>query len=272
MLHKIYFYKKQDHLGNRNKMRRATGETRSNTADCRILAKTVSTVKLQDARRQNNVTKLIEMFEKHQHKEQFPKDMSQKQEINRFSEEPQKLLDDMNQTEIFELCENSAKKKKTMFWLQCLFRTRDYLLQLGEKIEVQAESFNNAKDRLRLYFNPWLLSLRRIPVEHQNMVHLKDRWCFSRRSICLRKQEKRNIRVIRRFAQDGMHKKNTKICWRSTILAKKKSCFSIASLMKDTTFQLRELNGYRTPNIGFFVWMLMGPKSLFDSDQNLPLH
>ena len=38
-------------------------------------------VKLQDARRQNNVTMLIKMFEKHQHKEQFLKDMSQKQEI-----------------------------------------------------------------------------------------------------------------------------------------------------------------------------------------------
>ena len=35
--------------------------------------------------------------------------MSQKQEINRVSEESQKLLDDMNHTEIFEICENSAK-------------------------------------------------------------------------------------------------------------------------------------------------------------------
>ena len=35
--------------------------------------------------------------------------MSQKQEINRFSEESQQLLVDMNFTEIFELCENSAK-------------------------------------------------------------------------------------------------------------------------------------------------------------------
>ena len=85
------------------------GETRSNTADYRILGISISTVKLQDARRQNNVTKLIEMFEKHQHKEQVLKDMSQKQEINRFSEESQKLLVDMNHTEIFELCENSAK-------------------------------------------------------------------------------------------------------------------------------------------------------------------
>ena len=35
--------------------------------------------------------------------------MSQKQEINKFSEESQQLLADMNQTEIFELCENTAK-------------------------------------------------------------------------------------------------------------------------------------------------------------------
>ena len=39
----------------------------------------------------------------------FLKDMSQKQKINRFSEESQKLLDDMDQTEVFELCDNSAK-------------------------------------------------------------------------------------------------------------------------------------------------------------------
>ena len=42
------------------------------------------------------------------------------------------------------------------------------------------------------------------------------------------------------------------------ILAKRKSCFSIASLLNDTTNQLRKLSGCRTPNIGFFVWMLMG--------------
>ena len=66
-------------------------------------------MKLQGARRQNNVTKLIETFEKHQHKEQLLEDMSQQQEINRLSEESQKLHEDMNQTEIFEFFENSAK-------------------------------------------------------------------------------------------------------------------------------------------------------------------
>ena len=41
---------------------------RSNTADFRIPGFSISTVKLQDARRQNHVTKVIEMFEKHQHR------------------------------------------------------------------------------------------------------------------------------------------------------------------------------------------------------------
>ena len=66
------------------------GETRSNTADYRIPGISISTVKLQDAREQNNVTKVIEMFDKRHTKELFLEDMSQKQEINRFSEESQK--------------------------------------------------------------------------------------------------------------------------------------------------------------------------------------
>ena len=40
------------------------GKVRSNTADYRVPGFSISKVKLQDARRQNNVTKLIEMFEK----------------------------------------------------------------------------------------------------------------------------------------------------------------------------------------------------------------
>ena len=49
------------------------------------------------------------MFESHEHKEKFLKDMSQTQKINRFSEASQNLLQDTDQTEIFELCENSTK-------------------------------------------------------------------------------------------------------------------------------------------------------------------
>ena len=132
---------------------------------------------------EKKVTKLIEMFEKHQQKEQFLKDTSQKQEINKFSEESQQLLVDMNHTEIFELSEN-CEKKTSMSWLQCLFRNLDLSLQLREKFEVLAESYNITEDQVRFDFNPWLLSLRRIQVEDQNMVSLKDRWCSTGRSRC----------------------------------------------------------------------------------------
>ena len=116
------------------------------------------------------------------------------------------------------------------------------------------------------------LSLRRIPVEDQNMVSLKDRWCSTGGSICWRKRDKLNTETIRRYFQGGTNKKDTESHWRSTTLAKRKSCFSIGWLLKDTAVQQRKLNGCRTPNIGVFVWMLMGLKSLFDRDQNLPLH
>ena len=88
-------------------------ETRSNTADYRIPGFSISTVNCRMHDDKNNVTKLLEMFEKHQHEEQFLEDMGQKQEIHTLSEESQKLLDDMNQAENFQFCENSAK-------LQCL--------------------------------------------------------------------------------------------------------------------------------------------------------
>ena len=97
------------------------------------------------------------------------------------------------------------------------------------------------------------LSLRKIPVEDQSTSHLNDRSCSSRRRRCLRKQDSQSTEAIQRFSQDSMHKKDTEGHWLSTMLAKKKSCFAIASLLKDMTIQLHELNDYRTPNIGFFV-------------------
>ena len=114
--------------------------------------------------------------------------------------------------------------------------------------------------------------VKTIPVEDQSMANLNARSCSSRRRRCLRKQDKKNMVAIRRYFQGGMHKKDTEFRWRSTILVKRKSCFTIASLLKDTTTQVHELNGYRTPNIGFFVCMLMGPRNIFDSDKNLPTH
>ena len=64
--------------------------TRSNDhVDYRVPGISLSAVQQQDEQRQHTVAKLIEKFESHQHKEQFLKDMSQTQKINRFSEASQ---------------------------------------------------------------------------------------------------------------------------------------------------------------------------------------
>ena len=86
---------------------RSSRETGCSIVDCRIPGISLLTVQEQDEQRQPTVAKLIEKFESHKYKEQFLEDMSQTQKINRFSEAWQRLLKDINQTEIFELCENT---------------------------------------------------------------------------------------------------------------------------------------------------------------------
>ena len=80
--------------------------------DYRISGIPLSTVEQQDAKRENKVKKLIEeKFEKHQRKETYLKDLSQTQEVKEFSKESLELIADMNNTEIFELCEHSSKQQ-----------------------------------------------------------------------------------------------------------------------------------------------------------------
>ena len=187
---------------------------------------------------------------KHRHKEQLFKDASQKQEINRFSEESQQFLVDMNHTEIFELCENSA----TLQCLDCNSFTELGIIycSCGRNLKYKRSPTPFQKTDCDFTSIP-ALSLRRIPVEDQRTAKLNDRSSSSRRRRCLRKQDKKNMAAIRRCFQGGTNKKDTEGHWWSTILARKKSCFTIGSLLRDMIIQPHELNGYKTPNIGFFV-------------------
>ena len=259
---KIYLYKKQDHFGNRNKMRRATEKPealmlttedqvyRSQRRNCRMHGD------------KDNVTKLIEMFEKHQHKEQFLNDMSRKQEINRFSEESQKLLVDMNP----QRSSNFARILKNFNVLIAipLRKSGSLFVVAGEISSTKRSPITTQKANDDYTSMPGFLSLSRTSLENQSTANLNDKSCSSRRRRFLRKQDKKNMAAFRRFFQDGMHKKDTEGHWRSRILAKKKLCLTIASL--------HELNDYRTPNIGFFVRMLMGTRNLVDSDKIFPMH
>ena len=66
----------------------------------------------QDTHRKDKVKQLIEKVENHPNKESILQDFKQTKEINEFSKESQELIADMNNTEIFELCENSSKQQR----------------------------------------------------------------------------------------------------------------------------------------------------------------
>ena len=89
---------------------RSSRETWCNNVDYRIPGIPHSAVEQQDTNRRDTVKKLIQQFESHPNKESFLQDLNKTEEINEFIEKSQKLIADMNNTEIFELCETSSKK------------------------------------------------------------------------------------------------------------------------------------------------------------------
>ena len=86
-------------------------ETGSNIVDYRIPGVPLSAVEQQDTHRKAKVKKLIEKFENHPNKESFLQEFKHTKENNKFSKESQDLIADMNNTEIFELCETSSKQQ-----------------------------------------------------------------------------------------------------------------------------------------------------------------
>ena len=86
-------------------------ETGRNTVDNRISGVPLSAVEQKDIHCNDKVKQLIEKFENHTNKESFLQDLKQTKEINKFSEKSQELIADMNNTEIFELCETTSKQQ-----------------------------------------------------------------------------------------------------------------------------------------------------------------
>ena len=87
--------------------------------DYRIPGVPLSAVEQQDTHRKDKVRQLIEKFENHPNKESFLQDFKRTKEINEFSKESQDLIADMNNTEIFELCETSSKQQSpdcNLYW------------------------------------------------------------------------------------------------------------------------------------------------------------
>ena len=87
------------------------GEICNNTVDHRIPGVPLSAVEQQHTTRETKVIRLIEKFENHKHKDSLILDLRQMEKINKFSNKTKDLIADINNTEIFELCENSSKQQ-----------------------------------------------------------------------------------------------------------------------------------------------------------------
>ena len=137
VVHKVCLYKKQDHLGNRNKMRRATVKPeatlltteylvyRSQRWNCRMHGeKIMSQSWLRCSRNISTRNNSLKTWVK-------------KQEINKLSEESQKLLVDMNSRDLRTLRQFC---KTTMSWLQCFSAIGIIFAVAGEKLKCSGRS------------------------------------------------------------------------------------------------------------------------------------
>ena len=129
------------------------GETCNSSVDRRIAREPLSAVEPQNTSRENEVKRLIEMFENHENNISLVQDLTQTEKIDKFSKESQDLIADMNNTKIFELFENSPKQQCTdcnAYWeWECL-------LQLWKKYEVYAESSRVRPEQPWRHLNPWI--------------------------------------------------------------------------------------------------------------------
>ena len=86
-------------------------ETCRGNIDYRIPGVPHSTVQQEDTNRKETVKRLIQQFENHPNRDLMLQDFNKTEKINPFSEESKGLITDMCNTEIFELCETSSKKR-----------------------------------------------------------------------------------------------------------------------------------------------------------------
>ena len=115
----------------------------------------------------------------------FIQDLSQTQKIKKFSKESQDLIANLNNTEIFELCENSSKQKCpdcNLHW---------------ERGILYCSSGRNMK---------WS---RKTAVVVWSTVHQVDKRCTTKQDRWLKRPDKQNTDAIQRYFHVGMPKKIT---------------------------------------------------------------
>ena len=141
----------------------------------------------------NKVKRLIKQFDS------LSQDLKQTQKINKFSKESQDLIADMNNTEIFELCENSSKQ-------QCLDCNAYWEMGIiywscGRKTQsTQSPTEFDQNNRDVTSIPPWMRDQEK---QQPSTELMKDKRCTTRRNRCLRKQDKKSTGAIPQVFDDG---------------------------------------------------------------------
>ena len=215
------------------------GATLSNTADYRITGISISTVKLQDAWRQNNVTKLVECS----------------RSISMRNNSLKTWVKSRRST-------GSARNHKNCSKMWIKHRSSNFarilqnfnvliaipLRKSGSFVAVAGEIWSTSgvphqpRRLIATCFNPGFVIKKnssRGPKHGQSERQIM----FVKAKEMFKKQDKKNRVAIRRYFQGGMHKKRIpKVTGGAQHWRKRKSCFTIAWLLKDTTIQLHELS------------------------------
>ena len=106
-----YAFLQDCHVLSSNRIWKSSRETWCNNVDLNLPNTLLSAIEQQETDRKDKVKRSIQQFKSHPNKESFFQDLNQTEKINKFSEKSQELIADMNNTEIFELCETSSKKQ-----------------------------------------------------------------------------------------------------------------------------------------------------------------
>ena len=136
---------------------------------------------------------MIHQFESHPNKESFLQDLNQTEMINMFSEKSQKLIADMNNAEIFELCETSSKNQCTEYNLY--WKTGIIYCSCGRNFNLRRDQ-KSSKRTSPMSSQSLAMLLRRIAVEVPNKDLLNDKECTTRLKKCCNKLVKRDMRIF----------------------------------------------------------------------------
>ena len=204
--------------------------------------------------RENKVKRLIEKFENYQNKNSLIQDLKHTEKIDKFSQESQDLIADMDNTEVFELCEYSSKQQCpdcNAYWeMEMIY------CSCGRNMKSTRSLTEFDQDNCDVTSIPRCVIKKNTVVE-QSTVLLKDGRCTSRRSKCLRKPDRENTEATLQYSQDGTTMKNTGSHLLTSDGENTTSYCTTGSLGDvRTSTRLRDLKEFRLRIIGFLQQVL----------------